>query len=360
MGLSVGGDPGRPGVRQDARVNPKETDAVTITTSSVVRPAAPVVVADDLSAVLHQAGRVAFGVMALAAEVLVRALADSASTPGPASDPGSARVSAPPPRAAADAADLVLGLGWRVAHVANDCTVLALRGPPRVRPRAPAPPLVPARLHPRRFLRDAAVAWVADRPGTARSLSALSASMAPVATEVVGGMVDQNTLWPRAFALLDLNRALESIVRELDIDHLLDTAVDRVDLERTIRSVLQRLDLTAVVEEVLEDADLKAIADAGLERLDLTSVVLEHVDIERLAAGIVAQLDLTELALKNIDMVRIADAVIEGIDLPQIVRESSSSVTSETVDSVRLQGIEADRAVARLMDRILMRKDGRR
>src|SRR3954452_12476447 len=355
MGSSVGGDPGRPGVRQDARVNPKETDAVTITTSSVVRPAAPVVVADDLSAVLHQAGRVAFGVMALAAEVLVRALADSASTPGPASDPASARVSAPPPRAAADAADLVLGLGWRVAHVANDCTVLALRVASPVMALALDPPLVPARLHPRRFLRDAAVAWVADRPGTARSLSALSASMAPVATEVVGGMVDQDTLWPRAFALLDLNRALDAIVAQMDLDHLLDNAVARLDLERTIRQVIGGVDMTAVIQEVLRSTDLTEVAGAGLEQLDLTSVVLEHVDTERLVAGIVTRLDLTELVLKNVDMVAIADAVIDGIDLPQIVRESSSSVTAETVDSVRLQGIDADRAVGRLVDRVLKR-----
>jgi hypothetical protein len=325
------------------------TDAVTITTSSVVRPAAPIVVADDLSAVLHQAGRVTFGVLALAAEVLVRALAESTPTPAR----GGARVSAP--TAASDAADLALALGWRLSHMANDCAVLALRIASPAVALVLEPPLMPGRFHPRRILRDVAATWVADRPSTAQSLSAVTASIAPVATEVVGGMVDRETLWPRAFALLELNRAIDSIVAEIDIDHLVDTAVQRLDLERTIRQVLHGLDVTAVAKEVLRDADLSEIADAGLEQLDLTSVVLEHVDMERLAAGIVTQLDLTQLVLTNVDMVTIADAVIDGVDLPQIVRESSASVTSETVDSVRLQAIDADRAVGRIVDRVLKR-----
>jgi hypothetical protein len=71
--------------------------------------------------------------------------------------------------------------------------------------------------------------------------------------------------------------------------------------------------------------------------------------------GVVTKLDLTALVMENVDMVKVANAVIDGIDLPQIVRESSSSVTAETVDTVRLQGIEADRAVSRFVDRVLMR-----
>jgi len=337
----------------DAMVTSPPVDAVTIKTSSVVQPAAPILVADDLSAVLHQAGRVAFGVMAVAAEVVVRALVDSTPTPTSVQVPG--RANGFRSTAAADTADLVLGMAWRVSHWANDCTVLALRVTSPVVTLALDPPLVPPRLRPRRFLREAATTWRADRASTAQSLSALSASIAPVATEVVGGMVDQDTLWPRAFALLDLNRALDSIVAQMDLDHLLDTAVARLDLERTIRQVIGGVDMTAVVREVLGSTDLTEVAGAGLEQLDLTSVVLEHVDTERLVAGIVTRLDLTDLVLKNVDMVAIADAVIDGIDLPQIVRESSSSVTSETVDSVRLQGIDADRAVGRFVDRVLKR-----
>ena len=323
--------------------------AVTVTTSSVVQPNAPIVVADDVAAVAHQAGRVAFGVLAVAAEVAVRALAES--TPAPA--PGKAELSHP--TAASDVADIVLGLGWRLAHWVDDCTVLALKVTRPAVAVALDPPLVPARLRPRRFLRNVASGWVSDRPGTTRALSAASASLAPLATELVGGMVDQRTVWPRAFTLLGLNGALESIVRELDLDTLVDTVVERLDLDRAIRQVIVGLDVTAVLQEVLHDTDLGTVADAGLEQLDLTSVVLQHVDMERLVAGIVDQLDITELVLKNVDTTTIAETVVAGIDLPQIVRESSASVTSEAVDTVRLQAIDADRAVARIVDRLLMR-----
>jgi|1186.fasta_scaffold16283_2 hypothetical protein len=347
------GDPRVPGVRDDASAHSPTTEAVRINTSSLVRQATPVVVADDVTAVLHQAGRVAFGVLGLAAEVLVRALTDSA--PAPTSVPVPGRTATAAPTAASDAADVVLGLGWRMSHWANDVAVLAFKvTSPAVRV-ALNPPLVPTRLRPRRFLRDVAATWVADRPGTARSLSALSASIAPVATEVVGGMVDRETLWPRAFALLDLNRALDSILAELDLDHLVDTAVSRLDLERAVRHILEGVDVTALVEEVLRGTDLSEVAEAAFEQLDLTSVVLQHVDVDRLAAGILTELDLTRLVVEHVDMVSLANAVVDGIDLPQIVRESSSSVTAETVDSVRLQGIDADRAVAKLVDRMLMR-----
>jgi hypothetical protein len=413
-------------VGHDALVNPSQPGTVRIKRSSLVPQATPVVVADDLTAVLHQAGRVAFGVLAVAAEVLVRALADSA--PVEVAVAGSTEVS--PPTAASDAADVVLGLAWRLSHRANDVAVLALRVTSPAVSFALDPPLVPSRLRPRRFLREVAAGWVTDRPGTARSLSAMSASIAPVATEVVGGMVDHETLWPRAFALLDLNRVLDSmlaqldldrvvdtavsrldleravrrllegidvtalveevlrgtdlsevanaaleqldltsvvlehvdvdrlaagILTQLDLDQVVDTAVSRLDLERAVRRLLEGIDVTALVEEVLRGTDLSEVADAALEQLDLTSVVLEHVDVDRLAAGILTHLDLTRLVVEHVDMVSLANAVVDGIDLPQIVRESSASVTAETVDSVRLQGIDADRAVARVVDRMLKR-----
>ena len=324
---------------------------VTVATSSVVQPAAAVVVTDDLTAVLHQAGRAAFGVAAVATDVLVRALVSSTSARAP--DPRPA--GAPDRLTAGDAADVVLGLGWRVSHWALGAGALTVKVTSPVVALAMDPPLVPQRLRPGSFLRDVAATWVAARPGTARSMAELSASIAPVASDVVGGMVDQQTLWPRAFALLDVNRALDAIIGELDLDHLASSAVARLDLERTVRQVLDGLDLTTLVAAVLRDTDLGAVTDAALEQLDLTAVILEHVDMDALVTGIMGRLDVTALVLDNVDLDAVADAVLEGIDLPQLVRESSAGVTSETVDSVRLQAMVADRAVARLADRLLLR-----
>jgi hypothetical protein len=71
---------------------------------------------------------------------------------------------------------------------------------------------------------------------------------------------------------------------------------------------------------------------------------------------VVAHLDLTELVDDNLDLDRLVTQVIADIDLAGIIRESSVAVTSEAVRGVRSQGIEADQAVARVVDRVLRRR----
>ena len=58
-------------------------------------------------------------------------------------------------------------------------------------------------------------------------------------------------------------------------------------------------------------------------------------------------------------MVALARYVIQAIDLPELIRSSTASVTTETVRGVRDQGVDADRAVERLVDRLLLRRQGR-
>ena len=86
--------------------------------------------------------------------------------------------------------------------------------------------------------------------------------------------------------------------------------------------------------------------DAVLERLDLTSIVLRRVDLEA----------IVEAVLADIDLVGLAEEVIDAIDLPEIIRESTGSMASDTVRGARMQGITADEAVARAMDRLLLRR----
>jgi hypothetical protein len=52
---------------------------------------------------------------------------------------------------------------------------------------------------------------------------------------------------------------------------------------------------------------------------------------------------------------RTEDQVIDAIDLPEILRESTGSVASEAVRGVRADGVQADEAVARFVDRLLRR-----
>jgi hypothetical protein len=70
------------------------------------------------------------------------------------------------------------------------------------------------------------------------------------------------------------------------------------------------------------------VTETLLRRVDLTAVVRNHVDL----AGLV-------------------DEVLAEIDLPEIIRESTGSVTSDTVRGIRMQGITGDEAVERILQR---------
>jgi hypothetical protein len=172
-----------------------------------------------------------------------------------------------------------------------------------------------------------------------------------------------------------------------ELDRLLDVVVPYVLVE-----VLRRVDLTATVQRYVDiDAlvsgvDLDAVAarldvdavaarlnvEAVIERLDLTEIVRERVDIDALVAGVdldavAARLDVDAVAgrlnidsvIDRIDLVHIAQDVISAIDLPEIIRQSTGSLASGTVRGVRMQGIAADEAVGRAVDRVLLRR-GRR
>ncbi|HEX6247118.1 MAG TPA: hypothetical protein VFZ64_04555 [Nocardioidaceae bacterium] len=135
---------------------------------------------------------------------------------------------------------------------------------------------------------------------------------------------------------------LDTVVAAVD----LDLAAERLDLE----PVVARVDVEAVVDRVDVDAVARRLdLDAVLDRLDLTAVVLQRVDLDR----------VVEAILSRVDLVGLAEEVIDGVNLPEIIRESTGSMASDTVHGVRMQGIAADEAVGRAVDRILLRR-GRR
>jgi hypothetical protein len=102
------------------------------------------------------------------------------------------------------------------------------------------------------------------------------------------------------------------------------------------------------------------VIERVLERISLTELVKEHVDVDAIVAGvdldaIVDRLDI-DAVIARIDLVQLADEVIEGIDLPEIIRESTGTVASEVVRGVRMQSIDADEAIARVVDRLFLRR----
>ena len=136
------------------------------------------------------------------------------------------------------------------------------------------------------------------------------------------------------------------------------------------KGVADQVDLTALVRERV---DVNAIADdidvdRILERVDL-DVVMARVDVDAIAARLdvdrvadridpgrlVARTDLVAI-VDRLDLASIAEEVIDEIDLPRLVRESSGIMANETVQTVRVQGMNADRLVARVVDRVLRRE----
>jgi hypothetical protein len=147
---------------------------------------------------------------------------------------------------------------------------------------------------------------------------------------------------------------LDAVVREVDID----AVIARLDLTALVR---ERVDLDAIVREV----DLDAVAarldiDAVIDRLDFTALVRERVDLDAIVRevdidAVAGRLDI-DAVIARIDLVGLAQEVMDALDLPAIIRGSTASVASESVQDVRLQSIAADEAVSRVVDRLLLRR----
>jgi hypothetical protein len=122
-----------------------------------------------------------------------------------------------------------------------------------------------------------------------------------------------------------------------------------------VDAVIGRLDLTDLV---LERVDLRAVIssidiDEIVGRVDVTAIV-DGLDIDAVAARV----DVQKI-VDRLDLVAIAQGVVDELDLPAIIRGSTETMAAETVDGVRVQSMHADRFVARVVDRALLRRNGR-
>jgi len=100
---------------------------------------------------------------------------------------------------------------------------------------------------------------------------------------------------------------------------------------------------------------LPLLVNAVLDQIDLTELVITRVDLDR----VVLHVDVDAVAAR-LDLLGLAEYVVDGIDLPKIVRDSTGSVASEGIRGVRMQSIEADEALAKFVDRMMLRRRARR
>jgi hypothetical protein len=130
-----------------------------------------------------------------------------------------------------------------------------------------------------------------------------------------------------------------------------NAALDRI-VPTVTDAVISRIDLTDVV---LDQVDLQRIINSALDEMDLTQLVLDRVDVD----AIVDKADI-ERVIDRIPIIDLADYVIDEIDLPQIIRDSTSGIAGDAVNTVRRQGIGADRLVSKLGDRLVLRSRARK
>ncbi|MGW0038208.1 hypothetical protein [Gordonia sp. NPDC003376] len=156
---------------------------------------------------------------------------------------------------------------------------------------------------------------------------------------------------------IDLNRVigavdLDVVLAGVDLDALLarldlDALLTRIDLD----ALIGRLDLGLIVDALDIDAVIdKVDVGAIIDRVDIGAII-DRVDVD----AVVAKVDIDQI-IARIDLIGLADDIIDGVDLPSIIRDASTSVTSDVVDDVRGTSERADDAVADLINRILRRK----
>lgn len=165
---------------------------------------------------------------------------------------------------------------------------------------------------------------------------------------------------------VDVDEVAAQLLEQLDLDELAIRLLSRLDMDEVAAQLLSQLNVDAVATQllnqldltrlVLERVDLQRVVGGALEGLDLTAVVVEQVDLGGVVAVALQQVDLTEIVMQQVDLVGVAEYVVDAIDLPEIIRDSTGSVASEAVVGIRMQGIDADAAVGRVVDRMLRRR----
>jgi hypothetical protein len=347
----------------------------------------------DLADAVVQGVRAGFGVLALGLGVALRTLGES-----PATVPRQAGRRIP----ASEVADILLGTVWGAARLSGRMAATGARIVAPMMSLVARPPLVPLRLQPAYRVQLMTEQWQRDRPETLRTLGRLSATAFPgvvdavldqvdvdqMATVVIDrvdltaiastaldrldlnevalkvlNQLDVNEVAVRLLNQLDTNEVVAQLLDELDIDEVATLALneldltqlvlDRVDLQRVVAGALENLDLTNIV---VDQVDLGAVVGAALEKVDLTAVVVDKVDLGAVVAAALEKVDLTAIVMQQVDLVGVAEYVVDAIDLPEIIRDSTGSVASEAVVGMRMQGIDADAAVGRVVDRMLRRR----
>ena len=328
----------------------------------------------DLADAVVQGVRAGFGLVSLGIGVALQAVGESGET---VPRPSGLRMPV------SDVADVLMGTAWAAARLSGRVVATGAQITAPAVGLVLRPPLVPRRLQPAYGLQLMVERWRRDRPEALRTLGRWSATTLPGAVDAALGQVDTeqvaavvldrvdlDTLVADVLRRLDLTALTLAVLRGLDLTRIASTAIDHTDLDSAVNDAIGRLDVDEVATRVLDQLDLTAlvldrvdlerVVASALKSLDLTSIVVDQVDLGVVVAAALQHVDLTQIVMQQVDLVGVAEYVVDAIDLPEIIRDSTGSVASEAVVGLRMQGVDADVAVGRVVDRILRRHRQRR
>lgn len=189
---------------------------------------------------------------------------------------------------------------------------------------------------------DAGLALLESRG--AETLRAADAVVDRVLREVVRRVVAAALTEVDITAVVREHVDLDAIAEGIDIERIVDRVdVDAIAARVDIAPILDRVDVDAVAARV----DIERIVD----RVDVNAIAAK-VDVDRIAASV----DV-DAVIGRVDLVGLSNEVIEGVDLPRIIRESTSTMSTEAVRGARSQGMAADDAVAGFVGRLFGREE---
>jgi len=301
-----------------------------------------------LEELVEQALRIAIGVGALATEVLAEAVARTLGREPFAEGEGTAEEAAHPATGLPLVAGAAIGLGLEVARWGARAATTAYRSAELFVGLVTSPAPVRAPLEQASFrLGWLDERWREQRPKDEDAASTFLRLLIP---QVVDATLDQIDLNELVAERVELDR----IVERVDLDRViaridLDALIEGIDIDRIVR----RIDLRAIIERIpVDDIVSRLDLDAIVARVDIDGVV-SRVDVQAVADRI----DLQAL-VQRLDLATISNEVIEEIDLTGIIQDAMGSMTTETVGGIRVQSMNADRAIARLVGRVLRRDVG--
>jgi hypothetical protein len=282
------------------------------------------------------------------------------------------------------AVDAVLGVAAMATSTAVSVTRRFGRAAAPVGRLIMHPPILNERLHPARLVEAFADRGYVARTSAGDDLNRIIAAVVPPVVDEVLDSLDLTSLVRERVdidalvATVDIagivdRLDIDEIVSKVDIDGILrqvdvDAIVAKVDIDAVVRQVdvnaiARQVDVDAIVRQVDIDAIARQIdIDAIVAQVDIDAIA-KRIDVDAIADrievdAIVSRVDIDAI-VRRLDLVGIAEEVVNGIDLPEIIRQSTGSMASDVVRDVRMESIEADMAIARLIDRVIRRRRAR-